>query len=81
MICAALGPGHTYREFDVTRGNLPGPKSAIEAYVITGSEAEVYDSDPWIGQLRGWLKEVPSEPGVYGSERTALFSPVERFTL
>jgi GMP synthase-like glutamine amidotransferase len=58
MICAALGPGHTYREFDVTRGNLPGPKSAVEAYVITGSEAAVYDREPWIGQLRGWLREV-----------------------
>jgi GMP synthase-like glutamine amidotransferase len=58
MIRAALGPGHTYCEFDVTSGNLPGPKLAVEAYVITGSEAAVYDSEPWIGQLRGWLREV-----------------------
>jgi GMP synthase-like glutamine amidotransferase len=66
MICAALGSAHTYREFDVTGGYLPGAESGVEAYVITGSEAGVYDSDPWIGQLRGWLREVDAATPLVG---------------
>jgi len=55
MIHGALGPQYSYRQFDVTSGELPDRESAADAYVITGSASSVYDAQSWISGLREWL--------------------------
>ena len=42
--------------FDVQSGELPRSISACEAYVITGSNAGVYDRLPWINDLMAFLR-------------------------
>jgi GMP synthase-like glutamine amidotransferase len=42
--------------FDVQNGELPRSISACEAYVITGSNAGVYDGLPWINDLMAFLR-------------------------
>lgn len=62
MIRTALGPAYTYQEFDAAAGHLPSRDRGADAYVITGSASSVYDSDPWIADLREWLTAV--DPGI-----------------
>ncbi len=63
MIRTALGTAFEYCEFDVTCGDLPGLRSTADAYLITGSPSGVQDSDPWIPDLRNWLKYIdPTTP-------------------
>src|SRR4029077_18732242 len=42
--------------FDVQNGRLPRSLSTCEAYVITGSDAGVYDGLPWIDDLMVFLR-------------------------
>jgi GMP synthase-like glutamine amidotransferase len=42
--------------FDVQNGQLPRSTSSCEAYVITGSDAGVYDGLPWINDLMVFLR-------------------------
>jgi GMP synthase-like glutamine amidotransferase len=42
--------------YDVTRGVLPVRATECDAYVLTGSQAGVYDSDRWIGELLGFAR-------------------------
>jgi GMP synthase-like glutamine amidotransferase len=42
--------------FDVQNGQLPRSISTYEGYVITGSNAGVYDGQPWINDLMDFLR-------------------------
>ena len=57
---AAIDPSLTFNTVDVIGGqNLPDPET-LEAVLITGSPASVYDDAPWIRTLLnyiGWLAE------------------------
>ena len=44
-------------DFDVRVGEYP-QADAFDGYLITGSRDSVYDDEPWIGELAGFLKEV-----------------------
>jgi GMP synthase-like glutamine amidotransferase len=66
MFREALGPGYTYHDFDVTRGELPSSAAALDAYVITGSASGVKDEQPWIGAFRTWLKALDPEIPIIG---------------
>ena len=55
MIRRLLGP-RTATVFDVQKGQLPASTSTCEAYVITGSNAGVYDDLPWIKDLMAFLR-------------------------
>ena len=55
---SGLGQSFDYSEIDVTRGGLPAPHSAADAYIITGSAAGVHDSDVWIGEFMRWLRQL-----------------------
>jgi GMP synthase-like glutamine amidotransferase len=45
-----------YAVFDVTAGSLPDFGSC-DAFLITGSSAGVYDPEPWIAPLEGFLRQ------------------------
>ena len=46
----------SYESFDVQHGALPSSVEAAQAYVVTGSPSGAYDADPWIADLRGFLR-------------------------
>lgn len=56
MFRALLGPAHSYVSYDVAGGVLPERADEVQAYVITGSAAGVYDDLPWIAPLGGFLQ-------------------------
>lgn len=44
-----------YRYYQVQDGELPQQPGECDAYLITGSEAGVYDTLPWLEPLRAWI--------------------------
>ncbi len=56
MFHALLGPDHDYRAFDVQTGDWPGAPESSDAYIVTGSSAGVYETDPWIAELMEFLR-------------------------
>ena len=44
--------------FDVRRGRYPHRIDACDGYLITGSRASVYDDEPWIARLVGFVNEL-----------------------
>ena len=43
--------------YNVVEGSYPEDEQAYDAYLITGSKADSFGSDPWIMQLREYLLE------------------------
>lgn len=43
--------------FNVVRGEYPSQQQAFDAYLVTGSKADSFASDPWIVQLRDYLRQ------------------------
>jgi GMP synthase-like glutamine amidotransferase len=66
MFEALLGPEHSYRVYDVQKGELPTDPAENDAYVITGSAAGVYDPLPWIEPLKAFLREAKGEQPLVG---------------
>ncbi len=66
MFEALLGPEHSYRVYDVQKGELPADPTENDAYVITGSAAGVYDPLPWIEPLKAFLREAKGEQPMVG---------------
>ncbi|HVZ29880.1 MAG TPA: gamma-glutamyl-gamma-aminobutyrate hydrolase family protein [Asticcacaulis sp.] len=57
--------GRAFKVFRTLEGELPDYDDGFAGVVITGSPAGVYESDPWIGQLIGWLRGLdPDIPAV-----------------
>ena len=52
-----LEGGLQYRYYDVQNLQLPEHVDECDAYLITGSKAGVYDSDPWISRLQTWIAD------------------------
>jgi GMP synthase-like glutamine amidotransferase len=50
--------GHDYQwtSYDVPAGAFPDQPEACDAYLVTGAAAGVYDDDPWIAELLGFLR-------------------------
>ncbi len=46
----------TLIEYRVTQGEYPSDLHACDAYLITGSPQGVYDPDPWIATLAGFIR-------------------------
>ena len=57
---------HDYTVFDVAAGALPASPEACDAYLVTGSSAGVYDPDPWIAELIGFLRGAKGRAGLVG---------------
>ena len=62
MFAIALGsafdPRPSFEFFDVRRGCYPGRIEDCAGYLITGSRASVYDDEPWIDRLKGFVREL-----------------------
>ena len=50
------GRGYEWRTYDVRGGALPADPAECAAYLITGSAASVYETDPWIAELLAFLR-------------------------
>jgi len=66
MVRTMLGPDHTYRTYDVQAGELPADAAECAAYVVTGSEAGVYEDRPWIAPLFETLRRVRGHAKLIG---------------
>jgi GMP synthase-like glutamine amidotransferase len=60
------GRGYDWRSYDVRGGTLPASPDDCEAYIVTGSSAGVYDSDPWIGGLTEFLRSAKGRARLVG---------------
>ncbi|MGA0601669.1 glutamine amidotransferase-related protein [Caulobacter sp. KR2-114] len=58
--------GHDWATYDVQAGGYPGALAECEAYIVTGSSSGVYDPDPWIGELRGFLRAARGQVPLVG---------------
>ncbi len=44
--------------YDVVAGELPADPSECDGWITTGSRASVYDGEPWIADLSGFVRRV-----------------------
>lgn len=51
------GVAFTYETLRVFEGQLPSDPDGIEAVLVSGSAAGVYDDLPWIAPLRGFIQQ------------------------
>ncbi len=66
MIRTMIGRNRDYRSYDVQSGELPADPAECSAYVITGSEAGVYDDLPWIPPLLDFIRKVRGQAKLVG---------------
>ena len=57
---------YDYSVFAVDEGELPPTPEACEAYLVTGSSSGVYDAEPWIGELIGFLNAAKGRAALVG---------------
>jgi GMP synthase-like glutamine amidotransferase len=53
-------PELEFAVYDVQRGQYPLDIDEVDAYLITGSKAGVYDDQPWIAKLMAFVRELHS---------------------
>lgn len=61
MVAAVLSradPAMEFVTYDVQNGEYPGDIDEVDAYLITGSKASVYDDEPWIARLADFVREL-----------------------
>ena len=67
MFMALLGrDAYDWRVYAADEGEYPAAPEDCEAYIITGSSAGVYETDPWIGQLLDWLRAAKGRTKLVG---------------
>lgn len=67
MFMRLLGPdAYDWRIYAADEGELPSAPEDCAAYIVTGSAAGVYESDPWIGELLGWLRAAKGRTTLVG---------------
>lgn len=54
----ALDEAVTFSDFDAQHGRYPASPDECDAYLITGSRRSVYDDEPWIHRLKGYVVEL-----------------------
>jgi GMP synthase-like glutamine amidotransferase len=60
------GRGYRWTSFDVAAGVYPDRPEACDAYIVTGAAAGVYDTDPWIARLLGFLRAAKGRAKLVG---------------
>ena len=67
MFMRLLGPdAYDWKVYAADEGAYPAAPEDCDAYLITGSSAGVYDSDPWIGQLLDFLRAAKGRAKLVG---------------
>ena len=59
-------PDVVFNAYRVYENELPRSSTDCDAYVITGSRASTYDSDPWIDNLKGFVRTTAADRPVLG---------------
>ena len=57
-LLAQEDPDLEYVVYDVERGQYPADVDEVDAYLITGSKAGVYEDKPWIAELMTFVREL-----------------------
>ena len=60
------GHGYAWTDYDVRAGAFPASPEDCDAYIVTGSACGVYDPDPWIEALRGFLRAAKGRAALVG---------------
>ena len=67
MFMNLLGPeAYAWTTYAADEGEYPAAPEDHDAYIVTGSAAGVYDSDPWIGQLLDFLRAAKGRAKLVG---------------
>lgn len=67
MFMGLLGhEAYDWRVYAADEGEYPAAPADCDAYIVTGSAAGVYDSDPWIGQLLDFLRAAQGRAKLVG---------------
>jgi len=67
MFMNLLGPeAYVWTTYAADEGEYPAAPEDNDAYIVTGSAAGVYDSDPWIGQLLDFLRAAKGRAKLVG---------------
>ena len=66
MFRGLLGDGYDWSSYDVRAGRWPAGPGDHDAYLVTGSAAGVYDGDPWIDSLMGFLRQAKGRARLVG---------------
>ena len=67
MFMGLLGAGsYDWITYAADEGEYPAAPEDCDAYIVTGSSAGVYDSDPWIGQLLDFLRAAKGRAKLVG---------------
>jgi GMP synthase-like glutamine amidotransferase len=67
MFMELLGrDAYAWRTYDADGGDYPAAPEDCDAYIVTGSSAGVYESDPWIGQLLDFLRAAKGRAKLVG---------------
>lgn len=60
-----VAPAWEFEFFDVCNGHFPDSVADCDVYVCTGSKSSVYDDEPWIGQLKEFVREIYSSKAIF----------------
>jgi GMP synthase-like glutamine amidotransferase len=67
MFMELLGrDAYAWRTYAADEGEYPAAPEDCDAYIVTGSSAGVYESDPWIGQLMDFLRAAKGRAKLVG---------------
>ena len=55
-----------FEVFNVVQGDYPAAGERYDAYLVTGSKADSFGSDPWIQTLKTFLLERYENGDIYG---------------
>ncbi|MDG2520386.1 type 1 glutamine amidotransferase [Caulobacter segnis] len=66
MMRRMLGPSFSATTYNVRAGELPADGKERDAWLVTGSAAGVYDSDPWIADLKTFLRDASGAAPMVG---------------
>lgn len=66
MVARLVEDAGTCHVFDVARGGFPAEVAACDAYVLTGSQAGVYEDLPWIADLAAFVRQARGKRKLVG---------------
>jgi GMP synthase-like glutamine amidotransferase len=66
MVGDLLGEEFAYRAYIVPAGELPKHAQECDAWLVPGSAAGVYDPEPWIAPLKGFIQSASGQTPMVG---------------
>lgn len=66
MVGELLGEAFAYRAYNVPAGELPKQVTQCDVWLVTGSAAGVYDPEPWIAPLKGFIQATSGQTPMVG---------------